>query len=325
MTVVSLHIRQASEEDRPGVVALCRAALGWDSGGVDEAFFAWKHDENAFGASPCWIAEEDGRILGVRVFMRWRFVAGDGRTFDAVRAVDTATHPDAQGRGIFTKLTLGALPDLRDMAVGFVFNTPNDKSRPGYLKMGWGTVGRVPVAVRPTSARSLPNMAGARVGAERWSEETDVGLDAGVALAEHDEVDRALRGAVRVPGLRTDHTARSVEWRYAFEPLRYRVWPLGDRLGDGFVVYRVRRRGSARELTICEVLAPRRAPLRRALAEIARRAEVDFSIASSGIGLSMGFVPVPQLGPILTWKPINRVGVPRMRDLALTMGDVELF
>jgi GNAT superfamily N-acetyltransferase len=77
----------------------------------------------------------------------------DGTTINAVRAVDTATHPDWQGRGIFSRLTLGALDDLRDDGVDCVFNTPNDKSRPGYLKMGWQQVGKVPVSVRLTGPR----------------------------------------------------------------------------------------------------------------------------------------------------------------------------
>lgn len=321
----ALTIRQAEPADRPDVVELCRAALGWSSGGVDEQFFAWKHDENAFGASPCWLAEEDGRLLGVRVFMRWRFLDLDGSTVEAVRAVDTATHPDAQGRGIFTKLTLGALPDLRAMGTDFVFNTPNEKSRPGYLKMGWGTVGRVPVAVRPTSPASLQRMAGARVGASKWSEESDVGLPATEALADESEVRLALEGDRPRTGIRTDHTPATFRWRYGFAPLRYRVFPLGDRLADGMVVFRVRRRGTATELTICDVVAPPGARLRRSLVGLGHRTGADFTLIAGGAGWRDGFVPASPLGPILTWKPIRRIGVPAMTDLSLTLGDVELF
>ena len=73
--------------------------------------------------------------------MRWEFQRGD-EVFRCVRAVDTATHPDYQGRGLFTRLTKAALPELVADGVKFVFNTPNDQSRPGYLKMGWQAVGR---------------------------------------------------------------------------------------------------------------------------------------------------------------------------------------
>ncbi|MDH5380092.1 MAG: hypothetical protein OEW75_04520, partial [Cyclobacteriaceae bacterium] len=33
----------------------------------------------------------------------------------------------------------------------FIFNTPNEKSRPGYLKMGWVDAGRLPVYFRPVA------------------------------------------------------------------------------------------------------------------------------------------------------------------------------
>ncbi len=71
-----------------------------------------------------------------------------GEVLRAVRAVDTATDPDYQGQGLFTALTMHGLDEVRADGVDFVFNTPNDQSRPGYLKMGWQTVGELPVAVR---------------------------------------------------------------------------------------------------------------------------------------------------------------------------------
>jgi GNAT superfamily N-acetyltransferase len=100
--------------------------------------------------------------------MRWEFLDGD-RVVRAVRAVDTATHPDYQGRGIFTRLTLHALDELATEGIEFVFNTPNDQSRPGYLKMGWQVVGQLPTAVRPTRLARIARVAKARVPAERWS------------------------------------------------------------------------------------------------------------------------------------------------------------
>ena len=118
-----------------------------------DTLFAWKHEENAFGPSPAWVAVDGDRIAGFRVLMRWEFVDAAG-SVRAVRAVDTATHPDYQGQGIFTRLALHALDELRADGVDFVFNTPNDQSRPGYLKMGWQVVGRLPTAVRPDRARA---------------------------------------------------------------------------------------------------------------------------------------------------------------------------
>lgn len=318
--------RQATDADRAAVLELCRRSLGWRPGDPDEAFFTWKHDDNPFGVSPSWVAvAEDGRIVGLRMFLRWSFVDPSGASFSAVRAVDTATDPDWQGRGIFTKLTTGALPDLIEAGTGAVFNTPNDKSRPGYLKMGWSVVGQVPVTMRLRSPMSLRRLATARTAAELWSEPISCGLDAAAAFADGDTTARLLERSAPFPGISTNRSVDYLRWRYRFEPLRYRVAPIGDDLADGVIVFRVRRRGTALEATVCDVIAPPRTRLAGAFRSILKESGADYLLAASGAGLSSGFVPVPRLGPILTWRPLARAGVPAMADLSLAMGDVELF
>jgi len=171
-----LTIRRATAADRPEILALLAASLGRD--GTDaryEALFAWKHELNAFGRSPTWLACDGDRVAGIRVLMPWEFRRGE-LTIRAVRAVDTATHPDYQGRGIFTRLTLHAIEELRAEGVDFVFNTPNDQSRPGYLKMGWQVVGQIPVAVRVRNPLAARRMVAARVPAGKWSLDTAAGV-----------------------------------------------------------------------------------------------------------------------------------------------------
>ncbi len=331
-----LGIRAATQADRTAVLELCGASLGWKQGDPNEGFFAWKHDENPFGVSPAWVAvAPDGSLAGLRVFLRWRFTAPGGEVIQAVRAVDTATHPDWQGKGIFTRLTRGALDEMAEQGVGVVFNTPNDQSRPGYLKMGWSQVGRVPVGLRVRSPLSLPRIAGARAAAEKWSAGTGVAVDATALLGERTapsaDLERLLDRVRPASGIRTDVSPDYLRWRYSFGPLGYRALPLGDRLDDGLVVFRVRRRGTATELTVCDIVAPSGAPVGRAIGHLLRRSGADYAIRTIGSGLVdpasalTGFVPVPQLGPILTWRPITRPTVPGIGDLALTLGDVELF
>jgi len=318
-------VREATDDDREAIITLCRSTLGWTDGAVDEAFFAWKHDKNHFGPSPSWVAVADDEIVGVRVFMRWRFRQFDGTTFEAVRAVDTATSPEWQGKGIFNRLTLGALPDLRRSGTDFVFNTPNDKSRPGYLKMGWSQVGRVPVSVRPTSPRSLQRLLGARTAADRWSQPVDIGLDPADAFADDDVIDGLLASLPSSPGLATDRSVGYLRWRYQFDPLQYRVVPVGDRIADGFAVVRARRRGTALEATVCELLVPSGRSTASLWSALASGTGADFMIRAGRGGVSDRFVPAPSIGPVLTWKPLCRAGVPSMGDLTLSLGDVELF
>jgi GNAT superfamily N-acetyltransferase len=307
------------------VIDLCKLALGWNSGDPNEEFFRWKHLENAFGNSPIWVAEEDGRLIGARVFLRWRFIEPGRGTVEAVRAVDTATHPEAQGRGIFTRLTTAALPELLDMGVGMVFNTPNDKSRPGYLKMGWSQVGRVPISARVASPTTFLRMAGAKSAAEKWSQPCSVGLDPSVAFSDDAETERLLRRAAPATGIATVRSPEYLRWRFGFTPLQYRVLPISNTLDDGVVVFRVRRRGSALELTIADVIAPRGTSVRRTIAEALTQTGADYALATSRGMLAAGLVPAPRLGPILTWLPLGRPGIPAISDLGLTMSDIELF
>lgn len=322
-----LTIRRATPADRVAMIGLCRASLGWNRGDPNEEFFAWKHDQNPFGESPAWLAvTPDGALAGLRVLMRWRFRTPDGAEISAVRAVDTATHPDWQGKGIFRRLTLGALDELGEAGLDVVFNTPNDQSRPGYLKMGWSEVGRVPVAVRLRSPLVATRMSGARAAAEKWSRPTEVALDAATVFADSTATQRLLERIGAQPGISTARTAGYLQWRYSFGPLRYRALPLGTDLADGVIVFRVRGRGTATELTVCDVLAPPWQRVGRAIGYLLRNTGADYAIRTAGRGsLRAGFVPAPKLGPILTWREVCREGTPEMSDLALTLGDVELF
>ncbi|QED36528.1 GNAT family N-acetyltransferase [Antarcticibacterium arcticum] len=143
-----MHIRPAISSDLPKIIQVLKASLGEEDLPLSEEIWNFKHVENPFGKSLILIAEDRGHIAGVRAFMKWEWVY-NGISYKTYRAVDTATHPQFQGRGIFKKLTLEALRLGMDNLENFVFNTPNDQSRPGYLKMGWKQVGKIQVALHP--------------------------------------------------------------------------------------------------------------------------------------------------------------------------------
>jgi hypothetical protein len=63
-------------------------------------------------------------------------------------------------------LTRAAIEEVRDQAQ-LIFNTPNEKSRPGYLKMGWKEVGRISPWVRPMRLRRL--VLGASAADPSWN------------------------------------------------------------------------------------------------------------------------------------------------------------
>lgn len=314
-------VRRASTADDAQVLGLMRAALGWRDGDPNEALFAWKHADNPFGRSPAWVAEINGEIVGFRTFMRWGFRGHDG-SVDAVRAVDTATHPKFQGRGIFRTLTLHALDEMAAEGISFVFNTPNDRSRPGYLKMGWKVVGHLPVAALIPSLGGAVKMLSARTAADLWSLDTAVGENPLDVFTDQDALkEDATESAGN--GISTDRSIGFMRWRYGLPALRYRVVVAAGGISSGFVVFRLRRRGGAVEAAIGDVSAPspkaRHALVRRVLR--LTRADYAISLGSCRTGL-----PLYRQGPILTYRAVSSTKAPLPLDAwALTLGDIELF
>lgn len=326
-TPAEITVRRATDADRPAVLDLLADSLGWDRDETFAEFFHWKHVENPFGASPAWVAVEDKTIVGFRTFLQWRFEHPDGRTRRAVRAVDTATSPAHQGRGIFRRLTLSAVEELTAEGIDFVFNTPNANSRPGYLRMGWSTVGRLPIVARVGGIASGLRMRASRVPAERWPVATNAGAAARELLA-HPHVGDLL-GRVGPPvGLRTARSPEYLRWRYGLAALGYRAIALDDDPATGIAIFRVRRRGDATEAGISEVIVPNHADdtRRRLLALVAHRTGADYAIRVGRPLLRAGFLPFPRQGPILTYRPMaDPAPAPALGDFDLSLGDVELL
>lgn len=300
-------VRGTSVGDADSIVELAARSLGWAGDERDRAFFRWKHLDNPFGPSPGWAAFDGGQMVAFRTLLRWR-LDGAGGQAGVVRAVDTATDPEYQGRGLFRQLTTVAVDELTGAGVAAVFNTPNDQSRPGYLEMGWSVVGRPTLMVQPSGPVSLVRMARARVAAEKWSLPVSIGepataLDAPVPALSH-------RWA-------TPRSPEYLAWRYGFEPLHYRA----VEVAGGACVFRVRRRGGLREVAICEWLSERPDP--RAVRRLVRSVG-DYAVAV-GLTVRHGFVPLSRQGPIVTWRPLARPGVPTLNELGFSLGDLELF
>lgn len=317
---VEVVLRASTPADQPEIEALLRDALGKHDDPHYPAYLRWKHEENAFGRSPAWVATDAGTIVAFRTFLRWQLHDGEAPVRTA-RAVDTATAASHRGQGLFQRLTLLGLDELRAEGTAFVFNTPNDASRPGYLKMGWAELGRVPVHAALRGPRSALAMWRSRVPAALWSEPSEAGRPAGVALADPALVARLV--PVPANGELTTHRSPAyLAWRYGFEPLCYRVVALDDDPEQGVAVFRLRRRGEAVEAAVAEVLLPTPDPARaRRLVQLARRAGgADYAVYVGG-----GRLAVPGQGPRLVWRAVTAPDRPVLDRWRLSLGDLELF
>lgn len=342
MVRTGYEVRPYTSADEPAVLRLLEASLqGGPTGRRTAAFFRWKHEANPFGESLRLVAEHEGQVIGFRSFLRWRFLTG-GRVVSAVRAVDTATHPDHQGQGIFSRLTRTAVDALAG-DVDLIFNTPNDKSRPGYLKMGWSPVGTVPLAVRPVrpwrlarGARSARHGRGAPNGAPPASR-----LPAAArALADDDAVESFLATASPPADtrLRTDRSLAYLRWRYVDVPgLDYHALTVEDGgTLTGLALGRVRRRGPLVEFLLAEAIVRHgdRRSARRLLRAVAAGGGSDHVVAHlpagtglARVGRTTGYLPAPGIGINLVARPLSPAAEPAVSRTAwgLSLGDLELF
>ena len=130
-------------------------------------------------------------------------------------------------------------------------------------------------------------------------------------------------------GLRTHRTVDYLAWRYGYAPLGYRGLAAGADPAEGLAVFRVRRRGRAAEAALCEVLVPdgEVRTARHLSRAVARATRADYVVRLGRASPSWGFLPLPNQGPILTWRALATAAAqpPPVDGWELSLGDVELL
>jgi GNAT superfamily N-acetyltransferase len=336
-----VDVRPYRDEDESEVLSLLTGSLGGGPAGErPPEYFRWKHLENPFGRSFMIVAENDAGIIGFRALMRWRFQVG-GRTIEAVRPVDTVTHPDHRGHGVFSMLTRTALDSLEG-EVDLVFNTPNPNSLPGYLKMGWQVVGQIPVRVRirrPVSFLAWKLRRGRQTGDIRSTRPAVAAPTAVEALRDEAEVARLIaRSEVPSWGFTTVRSVEYLRWRYGQAPLLGYHAVRAERDGEptGMAFFRLRSEGPLWGQSVGEVLvAPGDTRTARELLGAVRRSADAAYVASSfprGTAVADAARSVVSLkaprGMTFVAKPL-RPGIEPdpllLSSWALSTGDVEVF
>lgn len=320
-----MNIRNATAKDLPGVVELLKVSLGEGLIKKSMELWKWKHLDNPHGASPVLIAEEGGGIAGVRAFLQWQWVY-KGVKYPAVRAVDTATHPKFQGRGIFKKLTLRGLADAQQNKTQFVFNTPNNNSKPGYLKMGWVEQGPMPLKLK-INLLSYKTRNSVETPKQDW-EKLQCILP-------------ALSNPASAAGLL--HTALSpayINWRYRDNPL-YKYYFVSD-YHSYVIFYRIKQHSFGKELRITDAFSVSGSIGKVSLDDMhdsfKKTSKDCFLISASGrhyellknIYPSMGILPVLKKGPLVTLRNLNLTkeefeAIVDSSCWAYSLGDMELF
>ncbi|WP_010228303.1 GNAT family N-acetyltransferase [Gillisia marina] len=136
-------------EDTEEIVTVLKKSLGAGKLPKSAEIWKYKHFLNPFGESLIIVAKEEGKIIGVRALMRFDWRLNHSKEFKTFRAVDTGVLPDYQGVGVFNKMNKMAVDNASERGFFFIFNTPNEKSLPGNLKLGWKKVDNINVSFKP--------------------------------------------------------------------------------------------------------------------------------------------------------------------------------
>ncbi|MGB7842644.1 MAG: GNAT family N-acetyltransferase, partial [Salinimicrobium sp.] len=284
-----MTIREANHNDIPQILKVLKASLGETSSKKTEEVWRYKHVDNPFGESLVLVAEENKEIVGVRAFMRWQWQRGD-QIYSTFRAVDTATHPDHQGKGIFKKLTLKALEIGKERGDHFVFNTPNDQSKPGYLKMGWEEVDKLKITLRPLNLLQFRNK---RV---EYGISGKEGMIKELLKIHHEQLKASGR-------LFTPKDIAYIKWRYLDNPLQKYKVIFNEKY---FIAGYVKERKEINELRVSEGILAKsgRKPAKLAILQLAKSSGAKFLSISPDSGVDFKASISGNFGPVLTYKPI---------------------
>ncbi|WP_296704827.1 GNAT family N-acetyltransferase [Algoriphagus sp.] len=312
-----MEIRKSEEADIPQIISLLKVSLGEALTPKSISLWKWKHLDNPFGQSPVLVAVDDNQIIGVRAFLTWEFVV-NGNLVKACRAVDTAIHPDYQGKGIFSKLTLSLIDKIKLEGIDFIFNSPNTESTPGYIKMGWEKWGKLPLKLEfhlNTSKNNHP------LQPESWDKIEN--------FVRNIEQSNAIQNQIQ-----TNLKKGFLKWRYFEFPL-FPYYFLSD--GENYLLfYRIKESKLGRELRITDLFILNnlekeiRSQLQNSLSKVQKLCGARFTSFSGTIysdqnAINLGSLPIMKVGPLVTLRKIKEGFDPMKIEWKWSLGDLEVF
>ena len=328
-----MTIRPAERHDIPAIVRLLKLSLGEELIPKSEDYWRWKHIDNPFGVSPVLLAFENETLIGVRAFMRWKWQMGQN-VYETVRAVDTATHPDHQGKGIFKKLTLMLLEQCKKEGVNFVFNTPNQSSKPGYLKMGWQVAGKLPVSIKfEKPASIILHAAGLKTNSQT---RIDVSNSLTYFL-DHPNLDGLIaKDRANQTFISTQPSVEFLRWRYKqVKVVEYFAAGFEtNNLLRALVLYRIKPGKVGKELRVTDIFMESATYRREATTLITDSVKLHnaeyMTVSTNHQWIFSGILSLNALkiGPVVTIRDVMNGPMEKLqnfREWSPSLGDLELF
>lgn len=152
-----INVRLATDADDEAVADLLGDAAPGNPKS-DLEVLRWQYRSERFGPTITVVAELDGAVIGHYSAITVP-LAVDGRPVRAARGVDIATAPAFQGHGVFRRVAAHLIATARDAGFELIVSTPNDRSLPTLVSLGWTRAGDPQVFVLPVDGRALAERA----------------------------------------------------------------------------------------------------------------------------------------------------------------------
>ncbi len=280
-------IWEGRPEDSHALRELFQECFGYDRG---EHHDQWKFADNPAGAPAFMVAEDAGRIVGSN--LQWPTPIRIGaEVILGAQSIDTMTHPDYRGQGMFARLGKATFGCAADRGVELLVAFPNSQSYHGAVRtVGWEPIGDAPMYLRPLRPSlhpRVPSWAGPGIdraarliprGGKRGIE-TRVAQPAGAELASlWQAADRDRSGC------RVDKDAAYFDWRFDARAGRQYRWVCAYRNGalSAAAVWGVDNHSG--QATLAQLVGTDDNAMRAALAQVVNQALASGCAAMSAIG-----------------------------------------
>ena len=130
----SWKIREASVDDLEAIRDLYFTVWGFKR---PKTFEFWRYATPPLGFCPIAVAVDSNKLVGA--YIVWPVQIRVGRSLiPGAQSIDTMTHPDYLGQGIFTQLAKECYKIAAERGYKLLYGFPNPLSYPGFVKkLGW--------------------------------------------------------------------------------------------------------------------------------------------------------------------------------------------
>jgi GNAT superfamily N-acetyltransferase len=314
-------VRPFRRDDLLGVRRVLEATYGPEA--APPEFYDWWCFGCPDATSGFVVAEANGAIVGVQPMIILPYDDGC-KHFKGGLLTGVAVHPEFRRRGIFSALVKACEEEAWRQDVVFLSTMPNERSRPGFLKLAYTDLAQRYLLVRPVrpaqaGARIIPGLGwliGAAVGGlQNVLKPTHVEAGLSVVVAERPtgEVPKlALQHAAIFPGLRIRRSAEWWHWRFLESPTR-RYHLIEARTDEGALVgvgvYTIAWRGHKKISYLVDLVVSSEQALQAIVHRLCENAATEECHA---VGVVVSSIPLAKaliragLWSVPAWVPIKK-------------------